>query len=107
MRFDTVVKFYLNKRAYNPDTSRYEGGLVCVKSMLANVTDVGTTHSVKLFGKIDTQSKVIRLMNGIDFKWSYLTIGNSSKHYYQLTSRDPLKNHTLIVGVTPNGNDKN
>lgn len=107
MRFDTVIKFYDSKRVYNPDMSRYEGGLVCVKSMLANVTDIGVTRSVKLFGKIDTQSKVIRLMHDINFKWSYLTIGDDEQHYMQLTKRDPLLNHTLIVGVVNNGNNQN
>ena len=99
MRLTNEVKFYnQTERHYNPNTSQYEGGEMLVDTVMANVTDVGTNRSVELFGKYDANSKVVRLIEPIDKVWSYLTIDDDSTRYVLQTTRQPLKNTTLIVG---------
>lgn len=101
MRLNSEVKFYdQTKQHYNPDTSQYEGGETLVATVMANVTDIGTNRSNELFGKLDANSKVVRMIEPVKFVWSYLTIDDDPTHYVQQTDRRPLKNATLIVGET-------
>lgn len=101
MRLTNEVKFYdQTERRYNPNTSQYEGGETLVATVMANVTDIGTNRSNELFGKLDANSKVVRMVEPVKFVWSYLTIDDDSTHYVLQTDRRPLKNATLIVGET-------
>lgn len=99
MRFDHEVKFYnTGKRKYNPKTSKYEGGTELIADVMANVTDVGTTRSVQLFGSIVQGVKELRLVEPINGVWAYLTIDDSPTKYRMRTTTTPLKNVSLLVG---------
>ncbi|WP_057769685.1 hypothetical protein [Lactobacillus selangorensis] len=98
MRFDSIVKFWEDGSHYDPDSGEYVDGTDLLAILGANVTDMGTTTSNELLGDYKQRSKVVRTFEDAPDDWTYLTIGDSSKHYKQLTGRDPLKNHTMIVG---------
>ncbi|MDD7693811.1 MAG: hypothetical protein PT937_05505 [Lactobacillaceae bacterium] len=99
MRFNHEVKFYnAGKRKYNPKTSKYEGGTELVADVMANVTDVGTTRSVQLFGSIVQGVKELRLVEPVNDVWAYLTIDDGPTKYRMQTTTTPLKNVSLLVG---------
>lgn len=96
MRFDTLVDFISEgKKRYIPEQG-YSTGTELVTSRMANVTDLGTNRSVQLFGDVDTNRKVIRLMVPVGTNWSYCKIGG--KKYRQVTATNVLKGHSMIVG---------
>lgn len=97
MRFDQVITFHTGTPVYNPTTGKYDESDAPFK-LLGNVTDVGTNRSIELFGKVDTSNKVIRLASPITKNWTYLTLPNDTAHLVKVTSRQPLKGNTLIVG---------
>lgn len=97
MRLDHEIQFWLGDDTYNPKTHQY-GDARLVATALANVTDLGTARSVELFGHVDAQSKVVRLVEPVGAHWSYLTIDGGEDHFAPQTVRVPLKNTTLIVG---------
>ena len=98
MRMSDEVKFYAENSKYNPTTSEYDDNPVLIGTRMASVTDVGTTRSMELFGKLDQQAKVVRFIEPIEFTWSYLTINDGKTHYGLQTDRKPLLNNSLIVG---------
>lgn len=108
MRFNHEVKFYnTGKRKYNPKTSEYEGGTELVADVMANVTDVGTTRSVQLFGSIVQGVKELRVVEPIDSVWAYLTIDDGPTKYRIRTAKAPLKNISLLVGEDVGKNNQN
>ena len=99
MRFNHEVKFYnTGKRRYNPKTSQYEGGDEMVADRMADITDVGTTRSVQLFGSIVQGVKELRLVEPVDSVWAYLTIDDRPTKYRMRATIAPLKNVSLLVG---------
>lgn len=99
MRFDSNVKFYSGSAEYyDPDKGDWMGKPKLLGEEIANVTEVGTDTSNTDFGNIATRSLVIRLANPVDFDWSYCTVDDSDTKFVPTTSRNPLKNYTLIVG---------
>lgn len=99
MILDHRVQFYSKaERKYNPRLHGYDGEPKLVKSMPANVTDVGTNRSVQLFGNYNQNSKVVRTIYEPPAIWDYLTIDNHDQKFVLQTSRKPLKYYTLIVG---------
>ncbi len=104
MRFNDNIQFYSEaEEHYDPKVGDYVGGVTLVGEEIANVTETGTKTSVTAFGDISTRSLVIRFVNSIEYKWSYLTINGLETKYKPITTRQPLKNNTLIVGEM-NGN---
>lgn len=102
MRYDTLVTFIHEGagNVYNPDTGEYDEDKTSF-TRLANVTDVGTSRSMELFGDLDTSNKVLRFANGVKLAdWTYLTLPGSDTRYVKVTTRKPLKSNTLIVGET-------
>lgn len=102
MRYDTLVTFIHEGagNVYNPDTGEYDEDKTTF-TRLANVTDVGTSRSMELFGDLDTSNKVLRFANGVKLAdWTYLTLPGSDTRYVKVTTRKPLKSNTLIVGET-------
>ncbi|MFT8412296.1 MAG: hypothetical protein ABF743_10245 [Schleiferilactobacillus perolens] len=97
MRLDHEVTFWLDDDQYDPDTHQY-GDPKKVAFSVASVTDLGTNRSVELFGKYDQQAKVVRTVEPIGVKWSYLTVDDDPTRYVLQTTRVPLQNNTLIVG---------
>ncbi|MCX7579841.1 hypothetical protein D0502_10705 [Leuconostoc falkenbergense] len=99
MRFPDNIQFYSNvKEHYDPKVGDYVGGPELVGEEIANITETGTETSVQDFGEIATKNLVIRLVNDVNYKWSYLTVNGLEQKYKPITTRKPLKNNTLIVG---------
>ncbi|WP_304678510.1 hypothetical protein [uncultured Lactobacillus sp.] len=99
MRYDTKVNFFSNEeKKYNPRIHQYEGGTKLVKQEMANVTDLGLTRQVKIFGTFKEGRKTIRLMNKPPEKWSFLMLENDKNKYFLLSSLGPSKGYALIVG---------
>lgn len=104
MRFNDNIQFYSESEShYDPKVGDYVGGVTLVGEEIGNVTETGTETSVTAFGDISTRSLVIRFVNSIEYKWSYLTVNSLETKYKPITARQPLKNNTLIVGEM-NGN---
>lgn len=99
MRYSNVIRFYSesNKR-YNFQTSRSEGSPKLLLEVMGNVTDMGVDRSKNLLDSISQGTKIVRLVEPVNFKWSYLTIDDSPKKYRLRTSMTPLKNYSLLVG---------
>ena len=99
MRFNNNVKFYYEEaERYDPTSGEWVGGEKLIAEVIANVTDLGTNRSSQLFGDVNTQAKVIRMVRPVGAVWSYCLIDDDTTKYVQMTARDPLKAHTLIVG---------
>ena len=97
MRLDTVVKFYSeSEKHYDPKAHGYVGGVTLVTTVMANVTELGTNRSMELLGSYTANSKVVRLVDSVPSKWSYLMIGD--KKYRLQTSRQTQKMTSLLVG---------
>ena len=99
MRYDAVVKFYnyIDKK-YNPRTHQYDGGTEFVKSVMGNVTDLGLTRQVAIFGAFKEGRKTIRLFNKPPEKWSFLMLENNNAKYTLLSDLSTLKGYVIIVG---------
>jgi len=101
MRFDTQITFYLKGNdKYNFETGKHESQLKEVATLWGNVTENTTERNMQTFGKYDKQAKIIRLIDNIDFNWSYLTIGLSSTQYTMLYKLHSLKTNSILVGET-------
>ena len=99
MRYNSVIKFYsVGVKRYNFQTSKSEGEPKLLYEAMGNVTDLGVDRSKNLLDSIVQGAKVIRLVEPVNFKWSYLTIDDSSKKYRLRTALKPLKNYSLLVG---------
>lgn len=97
MRYDTVVTFHNETDKYDANKGEHVT-LDDSFTALANVTDIGTNRAMELFGALDTENLVLRLMAPVVNSWSYLTFYSSNQRYVRVTTRTPLKGNTLIVG---------
>ena len=101
MRFDTQITFYLKGNdKYNFKTGKHESQLKEVATLWGNITENTTERNMEMFGKYDKQAKIIRLIDDIDFNWSYLTIGLSNTQYTMLHKLHSLKTNSILVGET-------
>lgn len=98
MRFDSVIRFYEEGKKYDFQTSQYNGSPKLLLEVMGNVTDMGVDRAYRLLGSLSQSVKVVRLTEPVDFKWSYLTIGDSPNKYRLRTAQTPLKNYSLLVG---------
>lgn len=98
MIFDKLATFKQVKSIYDPTSGTNKETVLNTQSILANVTDTGTTRAVQVFGDIKSQSKVLRLNDLPDFDWSYVEVDGVK--YIGVTDRQPLKAKTLIVSET-------
>lgn len=73
---------------YNPDTGVYDEPIKHKNKKRANVTDLGTDRSVKLFGDIKEGAKVVRLLRPYNKAWDYLIIGGLT---YEITRHHDLR----------------
>lgn len=95
MRYDTNITFANGtKERYVPGKG-YVGAVTTVVKN-ANVTDLGITKSVQLFGEITTGQKVIRLPHPFTDTWSYVIIGD--KKYKPITQLTANKGFAVVVG---------
>lgn len=88
---------------YDPDSGEWMDDEPQRTLTLANVTDLGTDRSVKIFGDIRQGAKVIRTMPLFDVpEWDQIEIDNN---IYKLTTERIPSNRTSIVveEVVPDG----
>lgn len=97
MRYETSIVFVeKGQKVYDPEISGYRPGEDKKTKTLANVTDLGTSRSVQLFGDIKQGAKVIRLYPSFDVpKHDYIELWD--KTWQTVTSKQPLNRHDLIV----------
>lgn len=101
MVFDTEINFYLKGNdKYNPKTGKHDADTQLVATLDGNVTDNSTIRNMEALGKYDINTKTIRLVEEVDFNWSYLVIEGSDKHYSMLHGLEPLKVNSILVGET-------
>lgn len=103
MRYNKPVIFiHETEGKYNPKTGEHEDSVKHSKTKRANVTDLGTDRSVKLFGDIKEGAKVIRLLRPYNEVWDYVVIDGLS---YEITKcRDTrLRAGFIVQEVTKDG----
>ena len=99
MRLNHEVTFYYaGDKTYDPVTSTYSPNVTQVTTRMASVTDTGTNRTIELFGNLDTRTQVVRIVEPVGYKWTYLTIDGGSDKYAPITETEPLQNTTIIVG---------
>lgn len=81
---------------YDPDKGEYVEGEPTVISTYANVTDIGTERSVKVFGDIKQGAKVMRTMP-LFIVPDYDYISFEGKKWGLTTSRNPSERNTFIL----------
>lgn len=104
MRFTDKVQFYESNDHYDPDNPDNPDGkpIPVGKPVIANVTHLGVNRSMQLFGNLNTDRLVVRLIQPFNEDWGMLRV-NDSKTYYSLeTGVYPLKIDGYIVGETQN-----
>lgn len=98
MRLNHEVTFYYaGGKTYDPVTSTYSPNVTQVTTRMASVTDTGTNRTIELFGNLDTRTQVVRIVEPVGTKWTYLTIDGGSDKYAPVTKTEPLQNCTIIV----------
>ena len=96
MRYDQTIKFiHETDGYYDFDLGEHVAGVITQTPIKANITDLGTEMSVKLFGSIKEGALVVRLLRHYTQPYDYLTIDGVS---YELLKEQKLRHkHTLIV----------
>lgn len=98
----TFVKDSSESR-YDPEFGEWIAGEPIRTTELANVTDLGTERSIKIFGDIRQGAKVIRTMPLFVLP-EFDTIAIEGKTYKDITLRVPSGRNSLIVQeVKPDG----
>ncbi|WP_426422368.1 hypothetical protein [Pediococcus acidilactici] len=100
MRFTDKVQFYKSNDHYDPDNP--SGDPIKVGETVANVTHLGLTRAQQLFGDIDTDRLVVRLIKPYGVDWDVLTVNGGDTFYKLQTGVYPLKIMGFIVGETQN-----
>lgn len=103
MRYNKLVTFvHETEGKYNPDKGEYDDPVKHPDTKRANVTDLGTDRSAKLFGDIKEGAKVIRLLRPYNEVWDYVVIDGLS---YEITKyRDTrLRAGFIVQEVTKDG----
>lgn len=81
---------------YDPDSGEWMDDEPQRILTLANVTDLGTERSVKIFGDIRQGAKVIRTVPLFSLpEFDFIEI--DGKSYKEVTVREPAGRHSLIV----------
>lgn len=98
MRYTDEITFVKesSESHYDPDLGEYVEGEPKRISTLANVTDLGTDRSVKVFGNIRQGALVIRMMPLFVLP-DFDSIEIDGKAYKEMTARNPSKRNSLIV----------
>lgn len=81
---------------YDPDSGEWMDDEPQRTLTLANVTDLGTDRSVKIFGDIRQGAKVIRTMPLFNVP-EFDTIEIEGKSYKDITLREPSGRNSLVV----------
>ena len=96
MRYSDKVWFVTETEGeYDPDLGEYGPAVLKKVFKRANVTDLGTDRSVKLFGDVTEGKKVIRLLRPYTEPWDYVIF--DGKTYDITTHRDTRLRAGFIV----------
>lgn len=98
MRYLDKVDFVKKSadEGYDPVKGEYVEGEPTIITTYANVTDIGTERSVKVFGDIKQGAKVMRTMPLFVIPdYDYLSFGG--KKWRLTTSRNPSERNTFIL----------
>ena len=104
MRYDTSVTFIKDSTDshYDPDLGEWVDGEGKRTGTVANVTDLGTERSVKVFGDVREGAKVIRTMPLFSLpEFDHIEI--DGKTFKETTARNPSGRHSLIVQEVASG----
>lgn len=102
MRYDTPVYFQTIERgAYNPDTGNYGPDKIKEVKKWASVTDTGAEMLNLVYGRLQQQSKTIRLQNGYEEPFDRIRIGD--KVYESNWARGLRIKFTLVVSEIQGG----
>ncbi len=104
MRYTDEITFVKesSESHYDPDLGEYVEGEPKRISTLANVTDLGTDRSVKVFGDIRQGAKVIRTMPLFSLpEFDHIEI--DGKTFKETTARNPSGRHSFIVQEVASG----
>lgn len=98
MRYDKEIVFVekSNESYYDPDLGEYVQGENKETGTSANVTDLGTERSVKIFGDVKQGAKVIRTLPLFAIpKFDYIRF--DGKTWQVVTHREPQERNSFIV----------
>lgn len=98
MRYDTSITFIKDSTDshYDPELGEWVDGEAKRTGTVANVTDLGTERSVKVFGDVREGAKVIRTMPLFSLpEFDHIEI--DGKTFKETTARNPSGRHSLIV----------
>ncbi len=104
MRYTDEITFVKDSREskYDPDLGEWVDGEAKRTETVANVTDLGTERSVKVFGDIREGAKVIRTMPLFSLpEFDHIEI--DGKTFKETTGRNPSGRHNLIVQEVESG----
>ncbi|MDT2674297.1 hypothetical protein [Enterococcus dongliensis] len=104
MRYDTSITFIKDSTDshYDPDLGEWVDGEAKRTGTVANVTDLGTERSVKVFGDVREGAKVIRTMPLFSLpEFDHIEI--DGKTFKETTARNPSGRHSLIVQEVESG----
>lgn len=104
MRYDTSVTFIKDSTDshYDPDLGEWLEDEPTATVTDANVTDLGTERSVKVFGDVREGAKVIRTMPLFSLpEFDHIEI--DGKTFKETTARNPSGRHSLIVQEVASG----
>lgn len=96
MRFDRDVTFVKieGEQTYNQMTGNFEVGSEVRTNQKANVNDLGADRVETLFGSLDVNAKVVRVLQSYP-EFDYLIIDGTE--YEQTTVRGHRNKHSFIV----------
>lgn len=104
MRYDTSITFIKDSTDshYDPELGEWVDGEAKRTGTVANVTDLGTERSVKVFGDVREGAKVIRTMPLFSLpEFDHIEI--DGKTFKETTARNPSGRHSLIVQEVESG----
>jgi hypothetical protein len=101
MRFTDRVQFYESNDHYDLDDP-YGEPIPVGEPVTANVTHLGVNRSMQLFGNLNTDRLVVRLIQPFNEDWGMLRVNNNETYYTLETGVYPLKVDGYIVEETQN-----
>ncbi len=81
---------------YDPELGEYIKAEPIKAVFSANITDVGTDRSAKVFGDVKEGAKIMRMMPLFDMP-EYDYVEFKGKKWYLLTYRNPSERNTFIL----------
>lgn len=100
MRYDKSIKLIKSKSEYDYDTGDTINKYVEVVDKMAFVSGVSAENKKLLFGDIETDTKVFRMKNGINFDFNLVKYKDK---LYRIKSIQTYRDDVAIYGSVDNG----